>query len=738
MAASELLELAKNGKYDEFETRCLELLEASTLGLADLVGPFQQLEKAGHADKLGPLVQMVLETVKPESDPPAALELGKITLIANPKDEDIRKLVVELYRTAYGDKERFSVVLDASGLAGGRPVRMALRLLDVCLLLEPGDTLISRMDDRVVEVAEIDRANGLFTLRREGRATTRPAEEVVREYERIAPDDFRVMRQMRPEKLAALMDDDPVAVVIGLIHAHGGLLDAEVLKHELVPRYVDTKAWSKWWTRARNLIKHNPHVIMEGRSPVILSYTAKARTLEDETWEAIENDKEPTNWLTTIERYIKDRKTQKEAPDPALLKRFHDNLAQHIAALRSLRPADALACALMIEHLADKGVPATDETRAAASDMLRDLPTPHETLMQIQHDSLRDRGFEKLQSARPDDWVQCMSATLPLAPAPLLDKLATAIIDADQSELVQRFVDQGLSDIAEYPEVAYWLWKGPKKRKGLTLPPDEELFRMIMDTLAALGRTVSAEPEIVREFRQRMRAALALRNGAKAKKCLTECSQAAAVTLRYQIDRLEGMGDTVPSLLIEALRDAHPQLWVVKRRQLAPWEDTETIWATNSGLTKRTAERDEIVNVKMRENAKRIGEAASHGDLSENSEYKFAIEERDLLRARLAAINDELSRVRTLDAHDVPEDHVGIGTRVRLRRLDENTEHTMSFFGPFETDIDRGIYSYKAPFAQKLMGTHPGDRVRVTLDGAEVELEVLEISNAMTSPAPQA
>ena len=43
----------------------------------------------------------------------------------------------------------------------------------------------------------------------------------------------------------------------------------------------------------------------------------------------------------------------------------------------------------------------------------------------------------------------------------------------------------------------------------------------------------------------------------------------------------------------------------------------------------------------MRANAKAIGEAAAHGDLSENSEYRFALEERDLLRARLAQLQGQ-------------------------------------------------------------------------------------------------
>ncbi|MCK4341318.1 MAG: GreA/GreB family elongation factor [Phycisphaerae bacterium] len=731
MPVSELLELAKTGPYEKFEARCLELLDGGQLSLSQLVGPFEQFQRNGQADQLATLTQMIFENVEPTDDPKAALALVRVALHASPNDEDLRRLAVELYRAVYGHYIRFNVVLEASGLAGGRPARMAMKLLDLCLALEPGDTLISRLDDRVVEVAEIDRENGLFTLRREGRVTTRPAPEVVREYDRIAGNDFRVLRQLRPEKLKTLIEEDPVALVIGLIHAHGEMIDADQLKHELVPKHIDSKAWPKWWTRARNLLKRSPHVVIEGRSPVILSYSTEGQTLEEETWTAFEAKKYPSEWLSTVESYLREKASRKEPPDESLMQRFHDYLARAVEAARGRRPSDALACALVIARLSERGLPATEETRALAATMLQEAAEPDKVLAGVYHEGLRERGFQVLQAARPDDWIQFAVALLPSAPAGLLDKLASAAINAGHVETVQSFIDVRLSDPANYPELVYWLWKGPKKADELNLPSDSELFRMILDTLSALGRTVAAEPEVVKAFRHRMKAALALSNYAKVRRCLEQTSAAAAITIRRQIQRLEGMGHTTQAKMLDALQDYHPALWVVKPKHVDPWEDPETLWGTIEGLQKRTIERDEIVNVKMRENAQRIGEAASHGDLSENAEYKFALEERDLLRARLAVINDELSRARTLTAQDVPEDYVGIGSRVTLRQVEDGRERVMTFLGSFDVDVEKDIYSYLAPVSQKLMGCRVGERVLVTFDKRDLELEVVAIANAL-------
>ena len=731
MPVAKLLELAQSESYDQFEATCLEMLEAGHLTLKQLVRPFEELDRKATSDRLATLTQMVLDSVDVDSDPQAALALARIALIGSPSSEDLRRITIDLYRRIYGHAIRFNAVLESSGIDGGRPIRHALKLLDLCLTLQPGDTLISRMDDRVVEVTDIDREHGLFTLRQQGRATTRPGPEVVREFDRIAADDFRVLRQLRPERLAELIREDPVTVVVGLIHAHGEQLDNELLKHELVPKYIETREWARWWSAARSKLKRSPHVIMEGRSPIVLRYTAEERTLEDETWEKLEGQSEPADWLTTAEKYLREKTARKETPDAGLLERFRRHVMQYVAAVRRRRPGDALACTLLLDRLEEKGLSPTGEAQAIATEIVRETREPARLLAGIEHEGLRERGLHVLQAARPDDWAGYAIEWLPTAPAGLLDELAGGAIDAGRGDDIQRFIDVGLDDLPGHPELLFWLWKGPKCKKSLRLPSDDELFRMILDTLSSLGRTMSAEPAVVRRFRLRMKAALTLRSYAKARHCLEQTSGAAAITIRRQIQRLEGLGDNAPARMLNALRDAHPELWVERKRRLEPWEDPETLWTTAQGITKRTAERDEIVNVKMPENGRRIGEAASHGDLSENSEYKFALEERDLLRARLAKINDELSQARALSPHDVPENHSGIGSRVTLRRVHDGAEEVRTFLGPFDTDVERDVYSYLAPVSQKLMGRRIGERVTFAVDGVDVEFEVVALANAL-------
>ena len=93
-----------------------------------------------------------------------------------------------------------------------------------------------------------------------------------------------MLRQLHPERIGELIESDPVALVIGLINAYGQHIDADQLRYELVPRYIEPKSLSKWWTRAKAELKRSPNIIMEGRSPIVLSYSPEGISLEQEVW----------------------------------------------------------------------------------------------------------------------------------------------------------------------------------------------------------------------------------------------------------------------------------------------------------------------------------------------------------------------------------------------------------------------------------------------------------------------
>ncbi len=134
----------------------------------------------------------------------------------------------------------------------------------------------------------------------------------------------------------------------------------------------------------------------------------------------------------------------------------------------------------------------------------------------------------------------------------------------------------------------------------------------------------------------------------------------------------------------------------------------------------KTVERPRII--------KAIEEARSHGDLSENAEYHAAKEQQGWTDARVAELEDKLSRAEIIDITKLSGDTVKFGARVTL--IDEETEGTTSYqiVGEFEADVKKGKISVASPIARAIIGKKLGDSVEVNTPGGGKSYEIAKVA----------
>src|SRR2546430_11261533 len=116
---------------------------------------------------------------------------------------------------------------------------------------------------------------------------------------------------------------------------------------------------------------------------------------------------------------------------------------------------------------------------------------------------------------------------------------------------------------------------------------------------------------------------------------------------------------------------------------------------------------DEIKHLKAVERPRiirAIEEARSHGDLSENAEYHAAKEQQGWLEARVAELEDKISRADVIDVSKLSGDTVKFGAHVTL--IDEETDEKSAYqiVGEFEADVKKGRISVTSPIARALIG----------------------------------
>ncbi len=126
------------------------------------------------------------------------------------------------------------------------------------------------------------------------------------------------------------------------------------------------------------------------------------------------------------------------------------------------------------------------------------------------------------------------------------------------------------------------------------------------------------------------------------------------------------------------------------------------------GFNKRSADLEHLIKVEIPENSKAIEVARSHGDLRENSEFKFAKEQQRFLNSRRREWEDSLNGLQVTDFADTKVDNGIIpGCTVVLKHADGKLE-TLHLLGLLDGDPEKDIISFDTPLGKLLLGNKPG------------------------------
>lgn len=122
-----------------------------------------------------------------------------------------------------------------------------------------------------------------------------------------------------------------------------------------------------------------------------------------------------------------------------------------------------------------------------------------------------------------------------------------------------------------------------------------------------------------------------------------------------------------------------------------------------------------------------IAEARAHGDLSENAEYHAAKEAQGHNEARVADLEDKLSRAEVIDTSTLSGHSVKFGATVTL--MDEDTDEKVKYkiVGDSEANVKDGKISISSPIARALIGKSKGETVEVTTPKGARSYELLKV-----------
>ena len=151
---------------------------------------------------------------------------------------------------------------------------------------------------------------------------------------------------------------------------------------------------------------------------------------------------------------------------------------------------------------------------------------------------------------------------------------------------------------------------------------------------------------------------------------------------------------------------------------------------TPEGYEKLKSEIEELSTVKRREVAERIRVAREFGDIAENAEYDDAKNEQAMLESRIASLEDKLRSASVIDAKELSNDVVRVGSEVHVKDEDSGKSVTYTIVGSTEADPANKRLSNESPVGKALLGHKKGDVVSVSAPRGEIKLKITKIDVA--------
>ena len=152
---------------------------------------------------------------------------------------------------------------------------------------------------------------------------------------------------------------------------------------------------------------------------------------------------------------------------------------------------------------------------------------------------------------------------------------------------------------------------------------------------------------------------------------------------------------------------------------------------TREWYDKLINELQELKQEKLPAGLERLAEAKAMWDLSENFEYKSAMEDKDFINSRIAEITNLIADVEIVEKEkDIKKSDkvVDFGSKVTVSIEDDDKEYQVSIVGTWEIGIEDGLkISFESPLGQAIRGKKVGDTVKMRHEGGRKDVKIIAV-----------
>lgn len=534
----------------------------------------------------------------------------------------------------------------------------------------------------------------------------------------LPPDHLLVRKQLEPSAIDDLIANKQCELIVELLKQYQNFAASATEIESVLARVIGPIKYKKWWAATKKLLAKDPRISVPARKTGMYVLREEPVSLEEELIEEYNATQSAKRRVAIAEKLLETAAENASVKDQ--LSVVLHGLSVAVRESNQLTPAEKLKGAWIRNDLAKILEVDVSTFEPTIEQILSDIEGL-DSLIDELSTNLQSRALQAIKEAHPIDWKEISFNLLKNSSGKFTTDCINFLLENGLEKELKDTLARWQTEQNLKEPVLLWIVKNRHSKKYANLVHDMIQPRLLNSIFFAIDyealQTASSRriplADILSEDKDLIPDLLGTADSETAK------------DLANNLLLNQGFEDLTKKSLLARFIKIFPG--VQSLLQSDETQESQGLMVSRESYDRSVAEYEDLVSKKIPENSKAIAEAREHGDLKENSEYKMAKQDQQVLLARRNMLEADLQRAQVTDFKSAPTDAVGIGSVVTLLD-DEGSEATYTILGAWDSDPDNQIISYQTPLGKSLMGKKVGELVTVKIENTENKLKVSSIA----------
>ncbi len=714
----------KNQQYDEITVLWNKLVTVSWEDISFFERIERLLVESKQYDLAANLLKSLLTKYRDDENPDQSINIIKKILEYKPEDLQTRKELVRLYKIKYETHSQFEQFMKLSRLNNFKvPVKYAIQDFEKNIVFDKGNYAY-HMTWKLGKIEDIDSESIVINFPEKDNHKM-SIKMALQSLTPINKDHLYVLEYEEPEMIKNLFNEDFMGFFEVLIKSFEGAMLLSDIRKELVPKYVEDKNWSKWWSKTRTLIKKDPHFGFSEKKKDLIVLRDKPVTFGDELLNSFIKSDAFSEKLDLAIEFINNIEPDEGTP-----------LVQYIIDYFSDQLKGNSATKLILSYFILTGLSKFVDPKKLKLDVIRlKVITFIKESSEIPIISVKITSYEYkkelvnlIQEAR-EDWPQILLELLFETPLRIHRYIINILMQTHSYNVINAFISRIIGAGKQFPELYIWVAKNLFSKTWDYDWLDYSRESLIIGFFRLMNELKKLEIEGNR-LKNMSLDVLFGEEGELIRNIAKESDNSLMGKIFDLLSHVPFIEESQKEKFKTIVKSVRPDF---QADQPQPIDDvdsmiSEKLIVSREGFEKMKKELDRLANVEMIALSKELAVVSDpSGDLRENVEYNALIEKQQTLELSIQKLDDELKRADILDLNAIRTDTVGIGTRVEVKDSETGESNTYTILGPWDADFEQKILSYRSPIAKTLLGKKLGEDVTMKINDETKRLRIQSI-----------